>query len=59
MEMHAHREANKSFEVFAGSPSGLPQGGGISPVLSVQVLDVIFKHNPTTVMYADDGIIFD
>lgn len=59
MEMHAHREANKSFEVFAGSPTGLPQGGGISPVLSVQVLDVIFKHNPTTVMYADDGIIFD
>lgn len=58
-DMHVYEHGLKEVEIFAGSPTGLPQGGGISPVLSVQVLDEIFKHNPTTVMYADDGIIFD
>lgn len=37
--------------------TGLPQGGGISPTLSVQVLDPIFRKNDA-IMYADDGIIF-
>lgn len=35
----------------------LPQGGGISPLLSVQVLRPLFDNNDT-IMYADDGIIF-
>lgn len=45
--------------IFAGVPEGLPQGGGISPVLSVQVLDRVFRDNPEAIMYADDGVIFD
>lgn len=43
--------------IFVGSPTGLPQGGGISPCLSVQVLKPIFDNNDA-IMYADDGIIF-
>jgi hypothetical protein len=39
------------------SSTGLPQGGGISPSLSVQVLKPLFKNNDA-VMYADDGLIF-
>jgi len=37
--------------------TGLPQGGGISPTLSVQVLEPIFRKNDA-IMYADDGVIF-
>jgi hypothetical protein len=37
--------------------TGLPQGGGISPTLSVQVLEPLFRKNDA-IMYADDGIIF-
>lgn len=44
---------------FHSVTKGLPQGGGISPTLSVQALDELFRLNPTAVMYADDGIIFD
>lgn len=44
---------------FHGMMKGLPQGGSISPTLSVQALDPIFYLNSNkTVMYADDGLFF-
>lgn len=37
---------------------GLPQGGGISPTLSVQVLNRLLEKKDA-LMYADDGLIFE
>lgn len=45
--------------IMVGAPTGLPQGGGISPILSVQTLKELFRLNPTLLMYADDGLVFD
>lgn len=47
----------KPEQPFGGTTKGLPQGGGISPTLSVQVLKPLFKENDA-IMYADDGLIF-
>lgn len=43
---------------FHSVTESLPQGGSISPTLSVQVLKWIFEYEASPTMYADDGIIF-
>jgi len=47
----------KDDQQFHGTFQGLPQGGGISPTLSVQVLNKFIEENDA-VMYADDGLFF-
>lgn len=56
---HALFSSFKENQTFHGTLQELPQGGGISPILSVLVLKPLFKANPSTIMYADDGVIFD
>jgi hypothetical protein len=48
----------KGNQTFHSVLQGLPQGGGISPTLSVQNLYPLFRDEENVVMYADDGIIF-
>lgn len=47
----------KPEQTFHGTLQGLPQGGGISPSLSVQVLNKMIKEKDA-IMYADDGLLF-
>lgn len=48
----------KPEQTFHGTLQGLPQGGGISPTLSVQVLNRMIKEQ-NAIMYADDGLLFN
>jgi len=48
----------KPHQSVSGLLKELPQGGGISPTLSVQVLEPLFREEEDVVMYADDGLIF-
>jgi len=55
---HALLSSFKPDQPFSGLLTNLPQGGGISPTLTVQVLKPLFENEEDVVMYADDGIVF-
>lgn len=55
--LNVHKGLDPHIGTTLPNSSGLPQGGGISPTLSVQVLAPLFKRNDA-IMYADDGVIF-